>query len=352
MTPARPDRPAANDPAGSAPARSVLVLGGTGFIGYHATLEFLRRGYDVTAVGLPGPSAGAPLPPAVRVVLADVETMPDPELGRLLSGQWGVVYAAGVDDRCLPRAPAWDFFYAGNVRPAARFFRIARVAGARRGVLLSSYFSHFARAWPELDLADRHPYIRSRIAQEAAALEASRPDLELVILQLPYVLGAAPGARPLWAPLVRYVRAMPVVLYTGGGTNMVAVRHVAEAVAGAVESGRPGGCYVVGERNVLWRDFLSDISALAGRRKRVVTLPRPLVSCAARAVRLAHRLRGRESGLDPVEFMSLQTARTFVDVAPSRRELGYGTGGYDDALRDTVRSSLGGREDVRGPAFP
>ncbi len=30
----------------------VLIIGGTGFLGYHATRELSERGHDVTAVGL------------------------------------------------------------------------------------------------------------------------------------------------------------------------------------------------------------------------------------------------------------------------------------------------------------
>jgi nucleoside-diphosphate-sugar epimerase len=30
--------------------KSVLIIGGTGLLGYHAGLELLRRGYEVTAL--------------------------------------------------------------------------------------------------------------------------------------------------------------------------------------------------------------------------------------------------------------------------------------------------------------
>ena len=36
----------------------MLIIGGTGFLGYHATLELLTRGHEVTVVGLP------PAPPS------------------------------------------------------------------------------------------------------------------------------------------------------------------------------------------------------------------------------------------------------------------------------------------------
>lgn len=142
---------------------NVLVIGGTGFIGYPAVHELLRRGHSVTAIALRQPVAQQPLPPQVKLILADMDKFSDDELRQLLTGYDGLVFAAGVDDRVTPRAPAYPFFYHANVQSAVRVFTLARQAGVRRGVLMSSYFVHFARLWPELQLGARHPYIRSRL---------------------------------------------------------------------------------------------------------------------------------------------------------------------------------------------
>ncbi len=327
-------------PTGSRGRTGALILGG-GLIGGHAAIEFLRHGYRVTVLSLPGRSARLPF--GARLVEADANRLTDPEMRELLAGHRAVVFAAGVDDRVLPRAPALEFFRAGNVGPAERFFRLARTAGASRGVLVGSYFAHFAGAWPELQLAERHPYVRSRLEQERAALAAAAPDLRLVVLRLPYVFGALPGVRPLWAPLVRYVRAAPVVFYTRGGSNIVAATDVAAAIRAAVERDALESCYEVGGRNVTWRELLGDLSALAGRRKRVVALPGWTVRTATRLLALWHRLRGRESGLDPVAFVEVQTRRAFLDPARARSDLGCGTAGLPSALAETVRSSLAPR---------
>jgi dihydroflavonol-4-reductase len=318
---------------------NVLVIGGTGFIGYHAVRELLRRGHRVSVLALPPLPDEGFLPPEVQVTLADLNALPDEQVRTLLAGQDGLVYAAGADDRVVPRAPAWEFFYNANVKPCSRLFALAREAGVKRAVLLSSYFAHFDRIWPELRLSEHHPYIRSRQEQERRSLEAALPDLELSILELPYIFGATPGRVPLWAPLVRYVRSpLPVLFYPKGGTNMVAVQHVAEAIAGALEQGRGGERYLVGEENLTWSAWLARLSALAGRRKRVISLPTWLIRLALQGVRLHHQRQGREGGLDPVELAALQTRDTFFDPEPPRRALGYGQGGLEAALAATVRA--------------
>ena len=227
----------------------MLILGGTGFIGWHAAHEFLRRVWHVTAVALPPLLAPDLFPPEVRVELADFRTISDDAFAALLQGHDASVFAIGADDRTTPKAPASPFFKQANVDSTVRFIRLCRRAGVTGVVLLGSYFSHFARFWPELELARHHPYIRSRVEQEDAATAEAGSDITLAILELPYIFGAMPGRTPLWKPLVDYVRSAPLIIYPRGGTNCISVQYVSEAIAGAVgKSGR----FLVGDENLAW----------------------------------------------------------------------------------------------------
>ncbi len=85
----------------------VLVVGGTGFLGYHAVEEFLRRHYLVTVLALPPLPTPDLLPAKVVTKLVDLNSLDDDNLRRLLEGKDAVVYAAGADDRVLPRSPAY-----------------------------------------------------------------------------------------------------------------------------------------------------------------------------------------------------------------------------------------------------
>ena len=320
---------------------NVFIVGGTGFIGYHAVQEFLQRGHTVTVLALPPLPVADLLPSQVEIKFANLNDLPDDEIGSLLQPQDAVVFAAGVDDRSLPQAPAYPYFYAGNVEACKRFFTLARQAGVKRGVLIGSYFAYFDRIWPEMKLSEHHPYIRSRKEQVRISLEVSLPDLELMVLELPYVFGVMPGRVPLWSPLIRYVTSpLPILFYPRGGTNMISVKHVAEAIVGAIERGQPGEVYQIGEENLTWAEFLSRLSELAGRERRVITLPDWIVSLGTGLVTLYYKIRGKEGGLNPFRFTKLQTDRTFFDPIPSRQALGYGQGGLDDAFRETVAACL------------
>jgi nucleoside-diphosphate-sugar epimerase len=314
----------------------ILILGGTGFIGYHTARECLLRGHEVTALALPPLPKKGLLPDEVNIKLANIDELDDARLRKLLSGHDAVIDAAGADDRVIPKAPAYDFFYRANVLPAERLFKLSKQVGVKRGVLLSSYFAYFDRIWPELKLSTHHPYIRSRREQSARALAAAAPELDLMVLELPFVFGSMPGRDPLWKPLVNYLRSPFPFYCPRGGTNMIAIQHVAEAIVGALEKGIGGQTYVVGDENHNWRDLICMFGQQLGIDKPVHPIPNFMMQTFMESVGFWHHLQGKESGLHPGEFVKVFTSETFFDPSAAREALGYGSGGLITSIQETI----------------
>ncbi|MGI9287535.1 MAG: NAD-dependent epimerase/dehydratase family protein [Pseudomonadales bacterium] len=315
----------------------VLVIGGTGFLGYHATCELSERGHDVTVLGLP------PAPPAglfsddVSILLRDIGKLDDGELKALLSGFEAVVFAAGADDRTAPQSPAANFFYEANVRSSVRLTASAVRAGVQRFILLGSYFTHFDREWPEMKLAEHHPYINSRKQQLELTTIVAGTDMALVVLELPYIFGSMPGTVPLWAPLVNYVRSGVPLYYSNGGSNMVSVHRVAEAIAGACERIDESRIFQVGDQNLSWTDFLQSLCAILGRDDDTVRIIEDnKINRLSWVLDALHSVQGREGGLHSTHFSEVLVSNAFFNPSESRRALGYKRGGLKRAWRDTV----------------
>jgi dihydroflavonol-4-reductase len=318
--------------------QSVLIIGGTGFLGYHTAREFLNKGWKVTVLGLPPAPPPHLFPDVVKIVLKNIDETADNELIALLRGHTALVFAAGMDDRFTPRKPAYPKFYRANVETPVRILTLAKQAGVRRAVVLGSYFVHFDRLWPEMKLAEQHPYIRSRLEQEKAV--TSIPGMDVDVLELPYIFGSMPveGWKPLWTPLVKYIRSMKLLFYMKGGSACITAETVGQAVVGAIEHGGAGMCYPIGDENLTWTELLTCLAAADGRRVKVVALPDWLVKVGMAGVSVVHHLQKKEGGLNLRTFATLQTAEAFIDPEPSRRALGYQTGGLDRAFRETVGS--------------
>ena len=318
-----------------------FIIGGTGFLGYYAIRELLARGHTVATIALPPFLPAGGLTEDVQVNLADLSQMPDEAVLKMLAGVEGLIYAAGVDDRSVPKAPAWEFFYQGNVVPTRRVVRLARQAGVKHMVIFSSYFVVLNRMWPELKMAEVHPYVRSRVAQIEAAKEEAGSTLSVSFLLLPYIFGSTPGRVPLWKPVIRYLKsALPVVFYPRGGCAMVSAREVASAAVRAMEAGENGAEYEIASENLTWREWLSRLMNLIGKQKPILTIPDWMVRLGASLVMASHRRKGKESGLNLVEYIKVQTRMGYLDTEKSRQLLGYKQGDLNLALKETVEACL------------
>jgi hypothetical protein len=79
---------------------------------------------------------------------------------------------------------------------------------------------------------------------------------------------------------------------------------------------------------------------IVGKKKKIIILPTFVVRLILRIIKLRHKLRGEEGGLDPVKFAAIQTRNTFFDPSPAVKELGYGRGNLQKAFKDTVKACL------------
>jgi hypothetical protein len=162
--------------------------------------------------------------------------------------------------------------------------------------------------------------------------------MAVCILELPYIFGSMPGRTPIWKPLINYIQSTPLIFYTHGGTNCIAVEHIGEAIAGAVEQGEAGKSYVIGDANLTWVELMKKLSRLTGREKAVISLPNWSAAAAGAVIKLIHFLQGKQGGLDPIKLIKLQTAMTFFDSEPAHLALGFSGGGLDEALEKTVEA--------------
>ncbi|WP_203700461.1 NAD(P)H-binding protein [Asanoa iriomotensis] len=288
----------------------ILVVGGSGLIGAHVTAELRARGHDATTTAR---SAG----PGVDHVL-DLATASVDELGALLAGHDGVVYAARTDEqRPLPK-PIYPVFRRDLVDPVVRLFTAARAQGLTRGVIMGSYYTYFERLHPQWRLAERHTYIRCRMEQAGEGRAAAGPDLPVAVIELPFVFGRAGDRLPNWAgPLDRWARSRAPLLAPAGGTAVVSARSVASIAVDALEQ-RSGADLPAADENLTWRDMLARIAGAAGRPRRVRHLPATAVKASLRLGGALQSLSRKESGVNPSHLGDLMVANQFVEPTTGR----------------------------------
>ena len=240
--------------------RTVVVFGGTGFLGRHVVRHLLEHGFAVR-VAVRHPERAAALFPertSLTPVRADIED--DASVAQALVGGWGLVNAVSLYVEKGGRT-----FHGVHVEAAARLAAMAHRAGVRRLIQVSGLG------------ADTHAasdYVRSRGEGDAAVRET----FPGAIVIRPSAMFAADGG--LTAALAGMLRKAPVLPMFGTGATRLQpayVGDVAEAIARIMTAPEPAETYEFGGPEALtYKALLKMIARRLGLRRMLLPVPFPL----------------------------------------------------------------------------
>jgi nucleoside-diphosphate-sugar epimerase len=317
----------------------VFMIGGTGLLGSEAARELIARGHEVLSIALPPLPEGAVLPPEMKIEYGNYLEMTDEEIEKYMTGCEGFVFAAGVDERVEGPAPIYDLYKKYNIDPINRLLAIAKRVGVKHVAICGSYFAYFAKTRKELDLTKHHPYIRSRIDQENAAMSFADDSFDVAVLELPYIFGTQPGRKPVWMFLAEQIEGSKnSILYPKGGSTMVTVKQVGQAIAGAIELNKGGNCYPIGYYNKTWVELLGIASkALGYPYKKVTTIPDFLYKLGGAQLMKEQKKNNIQGGLNMVKFAALQCSNLFIDKEEGAEKLGVQPDDIEGAIADSMK---------------
>ncbi len=171
----------------------VFMVGGTGLLGSEAAHELMARGHEAATLALPPLPEGATLPPEMKIEFGNCLEMSDDELKAHFCGCDAFIFAAGVDERVEGPAPSYDLYKKFNIDPIKRLLPPAKECGVKHAAICGSHFAYLAKTRPDMELTKRHPYIRSRIKQEEAAMSFADDSFDVAVLELPCIFGTQAG---------------------------------------------------------------------------------------------------------------------------------------------------------------
>jgi uncharacterized protein YbjT (DUF2867 family) len=293
---------------------TVLLVGGSGFIGRHLAQRLVSRGLRVRVVSR-DPFRGAAPSGEVEPVSASIEDRAAME--RALEGAWAVVNLVGTTSAATERA-----FYALHRDAPARLALAARRAGATR-------FIHLSAMGIGLDAPSAAD--RSKAAGEQAVREA-RPDAVLVRPALVYGPGDHFFTR--FAPLAQKAPAIPLI---GGGHTRFQPIHVDDLVEAMVrlieQPATAGRTFELGADEVYsFRELIERLCRALGRRPWLAPIPYAVAEAGAR---LTQWLPRAPLTLDQVRL--LKTDKVMSDPQRGPRSLGLSPRALEPFLSELAR---------------
>jgi nucleoside-diphosphate-sugar epimerase len=311
-------------------SRTILVTGGTGFVGRHVAKTLKREGFRVRALVRDRARLGP---------IADV--VDEVYVGDLLDPASLVGVCDGVDAVIHSACAVAGTFDAG--RSAEELFlqvnrdgtlNLAREVLRHRGLRMVHVSSTAAMGTPTESVVNEDtpcrpttPYQKSKRAAELALLDLhTQQGLNVVMLRPCVVAGEGKDKSELLTLLKLVKRGIfPLV---GGRRDihkpLIDVDDLVSGLIRAIDHGRAGGIYLVhSDGNHTIGEILDEAARLVGRRRGYITVPLGPAMIAARAFEAVLKVAPDWNPPVTTRRLELFVTDRRIDIRRARTELGY-----------------------------
>jgi dihydroflavonol-4-reductase len=317
---------------------TAFVTGATGFVGHHLVQLLLRKGWEVTALrrgDSPSPFRNLG---GVRWCVGDIRDLDF--IRRAMTGST-VLFHVAADYRLWVKNPLE--MYESNVAGTGVVLEAALANGIER-VVYTSTVGVLGFQGNGLPANETTPsgltdmvghYKRSKFLAERRAESFVSRGLDLVCVLPSTPVG--PGdykPTPTGKIIVDFLcRKLPA--YVDTGLNLIHVEDVAAGHLLALERGRSGEKYILGNQNLTLSEILLVLEKVSGIRASRCRLPLGPVLLAAHVSELFSRVTGKEP-LIPLEGVRMARKHMYFDASKAVRELGLPQTPVWLALREAV----------------
>lgn len=316
----------------------ILVTGGTGFIGNHIVRRLCAENFPVRILARSTSQLDSLESLPVEVVIGDLS---DRESLKPAVKGCQTIFHVAADYRLWARDP--QELYRSNVNGTANILAVAFESGVSRVVYTSTvgtigFPANGAEGtendFPDPDQLAGH-YKRSKFQAEQTALRYAREGYPVVVVNPTAPVGERDRKPTDTGKIILDFLNRKMPAYIDTGLNLVDVRDVAEGHLAAMARGRPGERYILGGRNMSFKEILNALAEITGIPAPSVRLPYGFALCAG-ATDTCLALLTRKPPRIPLEGVKMARHKMYVSSAKAEQELGYRAGRVENALERAV----------------
>ncbi|PSB06023.1 dihydroflavonol 4-reductase [filamentous cyanobacterium CCP2] len=315
----------------------VFVTGGTGFVGANLVRLLLAEGYRVRALARSSSRLDNLQGLDVEVVNGDLL---DPNLADLMQGCEAVFHVAAhyslwQSDR--------EMLYQNNVLGTRNVLAAARQAGVNRTVYTSSVAAIGVGAnGVPVNETYQSPveklvgyYKQSKYWAEQEAVQAAKAGQDVVIVNPSSPIGAWDvKPTPTGEIILRFLRRqMPA--YVDTGLNFVDVQDVAWGHLLALQKGKRGDRYILGNQNLTLKSVLDQLAQITGLPAPARSIPAWIPLSVAWVDEKVLAQFGKTPSV-PIDGVRMSMQYMYYDAAKAVQELGLPQTPIEVGLRRSV----------------
>jgi dihydroflavonol-4-reductase len=317
----------------------VFVTGGTGFVGANLVRALLSSGYEVRALIRAGSSQKNVKNLPIERVTGDLSN--HKTLTEAMAGCDALAHVAAHYSLWRADGPS---LYSANVEGTRNILEAAADAGVGRVVYTSSVAALGVPAPGQVadetlqTTADQlvSDYKKSKFLAEQVALQRAAAGQHIVVVNPSTPIGAYDvKPTPTGEIVLRFLnRQMPA--YVDTGLNLIDVEDVAQGHILALERGKPGERYILGNRNVTLKDMLDMLAAVTGLKAPTVRVHHLIPLVAAYIDEGILSRLGKRPGVS-IDSVKMSMTAMYYDSSKAVRELGLPQSPVEGALEKAVR---------------
>ena len=314
-----------------------FVTGGTGFIGANLVRLLLKEGYQVRALVRPHSNLENLKNLDVEIVKG---TLNDLDLADKIKGCQVLFHVAA--HYSLYQSDQ-EQLYESNVLGTRSLLKAAEKANIERIVYTSSVAA-IGVGEPGEIVNETHQspvdelvghYKKSKYWAEQEAKKAISKGQDIVIVNPSTPIGPLDiKPTPTGEIILRFLRRqMPA--YVNTGLNIIDVRDVAKGHLLALEKGKTGERYILGNKNLTLKTLLDQLSLLTGLKAPQQTLPLWLPLTVAWVEEYLLFPLGKKPSI-PIDGVKMSKQPMYYDASKAIQELGLPSSPIEIALKDAI----------------
>ena len=317
----------------------VLVTGATGFIGGNVARVLQARGHEVRAFVRPGSSTLTLDGTGIQTAQGDVRDRES--VAEALRGCNGVVHCAALYSFWTPEPRVMhEINVEGTTVVLGEALRAGVVACVYTSTVSTVGIPRGGTGNEEVQPGRRDlvgHYKRSKYLAEREALELARKGLPVVVVNPTTPVGPWDvKPTPTGRMVLDFMRGR-IPVYIDAGMNMVDVEDVATGHALALEKGRPGEKYLLGNVNMTLQRVLKILEEITGKRAPRVGVPIWLAIAAGYVDGFVEGKILRREPTIPLEGLQVSRKPMYVTCEKAVNELGLPQSPIEGALDKAVR---------------
>lgn len=318
----------------------ILITGATGYIGHKLAKEAAARDYIVHILVRDLQSNFIPAHPNIRIYQGDIT-----DKASVLASMKGcdcVMHSAGITS-------LWEkdnsIFYKVNVEGTRNMLDAALALNVKKfvftstgGVLGPSGKYPMSENDPRI-IAFENDYEISKHWAEELVKEYCRRGLFAMIVAAPRVYGPGPLANGNTIEgLIRKILSWQIAFVPSNDKVIANYAFVEDVVQGhflAMEKGLAGEKYILGGENISYKTFFQTIRQYAGKKIRLIRVPRFLIKTWSFLHMMIYRMAGKHTHISPKVVDRLSQNRA-LSCEKAVRELGYSITPFAEGIQKTI----------------